>query len=220
MNKKLLLPALIIFLLLSTIADAQVIMRRRPPGRMSPRQQERIRERLPKFEPTVNLTIGYGVPNLDKEFLPEYYDLYHTSATQKGPFTASLDYQFSRRMSIGLMVTHGTVSTPYYDYYNPSDEPVFLAKYENWSLLLNLVRYIPAGKKVSPYLKTAIGINLWEQQYTDADHNDLAVGEVSLPDLAYQAAIGVRFNLSAKAGLFVEAGYGKYVAQGGLAFKF
>lgn len=220
MNRKILPWVLFSALLLTITADAQVIMRRRPPGRNSPRQQERIRQRLPKFEPTVNLSIGYGFPNLDKDYFPVYYDAYRGSATQKGPITAALDYQFSRRMSIGLMVTHGTVSAPYYDYYNPSDVPLFYSKYENWSVMVNLTRYIPAGKKVTPYIRTAIGINLWEQEYTDANHNQINMQDVNLPDLAYQAGMGVKFNLSKKAGLFMEAGYGKYILQGGLAVKF
>jgi len=39
-------------------------------------------------------------------------------------------------------------------------------------------------------------------------------------DLAYQVSIGTRFNLSQNAGFFIEAGYGRYIVNGGLTFKF
>lgn len=219
MNRKILFPAIILFLFIADIADAQMIIRRRGGGRLSPRQKEQLRDKLPKFEPAVNLSVGYGFPNLDKDFFPAYYDAYRGSVSQTGPLTASLDYQFSRRMSIGIMVSHGTVNAPYYDYYSATS-PVFHTKLESWSFMLNLVRYIPVGKKVTPYLRTAIGINSWSQEYTDADHNEISMAPADLPDLAYQAGIGAKFNLSKNAGLFAEAGYGKYIVQAGLAVKF
>ncbi len=39
-------------------------------------------------------------------------------------------------------------------------------------------------------------------------------------DLAYQVGIGAKFKLSKNAGIFAEAGYGKYIVQGGVFFKF
>lgn len=220
MNKKIFFLALISAIVISSIADAQVIMRRRAGGRLVGKDRRHIQQRLPEFEPTVNISVGYGFPNIDKTYLPEYYDVYPGTVSQSGPFTGSLDYQFSRRMSIGIMVTHGTVSAPYYDYYSSSEIPVFKARLESWSFMFNLIRYIPISQKATPYMRTAIGINSWEQDYTDANGNKIAIAPVGLPDLAYQAGIGAKFNLSKKAGLYVEAGYGKYILHGGLSVKF
>jgi len=43
---------------------------------------------------------------------------------------------------------------------------------------------------------------------------------VDLPALAYQVSFGAKFHLSKEAGLFLEAGYGKYILNGGLALSF
>jgi hypothetical protein len=123
-------------------------------------------------------------------------------------------------MSIGVMVAHGAVSAPYYDYYSPSASPDFTGRLEAWSFMITLVRYIPISATVTPYIRTAIGFNSWQQEYTDLNGNKVAVTVPDLPDLARQFALGVRFRLSQWAGLYVEAGYGKYILNSGLSVKF
>lgn len=163
------------------------------------------------------MSIGYGLPNLDKKYLPAYYNAYYSNISRRGPVTASADYRFSRRMSVGFMVTHGTVSASYYDSF--SAQPVFNTKLENWGFMLNLVRYFGAGRKIDPYLHTALGFNAWKQEYTDPAGNKLSMPEADLPSFSRQFALGMKYNVSKHAALFIEAGYGKYILQGGLSLK-
>jgi hypothetical protein len=216
MRKNVFFICLLFALLASETADAQI---RRGRSRRAA-AYKRIESRLPKFEPTVNLSAGYGFPNTDKIFLPEYYEAYRGGSSQWGPITATLDYQFSRRMSIGVMVTRSSVSAPYYDYFSSSTLPAFTAKLDNWSFMLNMVRHIPASLKATPYMRMAIGINSWKDTYTDPDGNKVLVQSADLPDIAYQAGIGVRLKMSKHTGFFIEAGYGKYVLQAGLSARF
>jgi hypothetical protein len=123
-------------------------------------------------------------------------------------------------MSIGVMVAHGSVSAPYYDYYSVSRSPDFTGRLEAWSFMINLVRYIPISATMTPYIRTAIGVNTWRQEYTDLNGNKMAVTTPDRPDLARQFALGVRFRLSQRAGLFIEAGYGRYILNSGLSVKF
>jgi len=209
-----------ICLLMYITSEAQVIIyRQQPYTGTTYKQTSRGQRKLPprKFEPAVNISIGYGFPNIDKKYLPVYYNTYYGAVSQKGPITGSLDYRFGRRMSIGVLATHGTIKAPYYDYF--SSLPVFNAKIDNWSFMLTLVRYFPAGPKITPYLRTAIGFNKWKQEYSDPAGNKISMPEAEMPDFARQVALGAKFNLSKKAALFIEAGYGKYIIQGGLAVK-
>jgi hypothetical protein len=205
------------------LAEAQVGIYLGPrigygPGyRHRPRRPQQ--QNLPKFQPSVNLSFGYGFPNLDKDQLPDFYNLYKgTTTSQTGPITGAVDYRFSRSMSIGVLVTHGNVSAPYYNYNDPSS-PAFKGSLENWSVMLNFMRYIPATGKIAPYIRTAIGINTWQQSYTDAQGNKINMDGVP-SELAYQVGLGANFYLSKNAGVFLEAGYGKYILHGGLTFKF
>lgn len=191
----------------------------RPYGQTYPRkQQQRRNQNLPKFEPSVILSFGYGFPNVDKNYLSVFYNYYKGNISQTGPFTGAIDYRFSRSMSIGAMVTHGTVSVPYYNY--NTNAKSFTGNLDNWSVMLNFVNYIPVNTTaVTPYVRAAIGINTWKEDYADASGNKVTTPD-PLPDLAYQVGIGAKFNMSKNAGLFLEAGYGKYILHGGIAFKF
>ncbi len=206
----------------SALSEAQVGVYIGPRMGYGPRYRHRPgqqRRDLPKFEPSVNVSFGYGFPNLDKDQLPDFYNLYKgTTTSQTGPVTGAIDYRFSRNMSIGVLVTHGKVTVPYYNY-NESSSPQLTGSLDNWSVMLNFMRYIQTNGKVSPYLRTAIGINTWQQNYTDAQGNKMNM-EGTPSELAYQVGLGANFYLSKNAGLFLEGGYGKYILHGGLTFKF
>jgi opacity protein-like surface antigen len=220
------IACLIGFFCFALFADAQVGVYIGPRsgyglgyGRRPHYPRNRRAQNLPPFQPTVNLSFGYGFPNLDKNELPEFYNLYKgTTTSQTGPITGAVDYRFSRNMSVGVLVTRGKVTAPYYDYNNPSN-PEFAGSLDNWSVMLNFMRYIPAGEKVTPYLRTAIGINSWQQSYTDAQGNKINM-DGTTSELAYQVGLGADFYLSENAGIFLEGGYGKYILHGGLTFKF
>jgi hypothetical protein len=168
----------------------------------------------------VNVSVGYGFPDLDRNYLPDFYGMSRGYSSQSGVITGAVNYQFSRKMSIGVMAAHGVVSAPYYDYYSSSPYPDFTGRLEAWSFMINLVRYIPVSAVVTPYIRTAIGVNTWQQEYTDLNGNKVAVTTPDLPYLARQFALGARFRLAPRAGLFVEAGYGRYILNSGLSVKF
>lgn len=178
-------------------------------------RRERFRE-LPAFKPTLNISVGYGFPNLDNYLLADFYDYYNGHTTQTGPVIASIDYHFSRRSAIGIMVNYGKVSRPYYDYY--TGEHTFNGQLTNTAVLLNFTRYMGFSQKIMPYTRTAIGINTGQSEYIALDGSkfaDIADGTT----LAYQAGLGVQFNAK-HSGFFVEAGYGKYILAAGLTMRF
>lgn len=217
---------LVLFMLLfiSEISNAQTIFVTPAPGyhnrhrRPMRRPGNEIRRDQPKFEPSVNLSFGYGFPNVDKESLVNFSGMHRGNAMQTGPITGAINYRFSRNMGIGLLVTHGKVAVPYYDVY--TGQEAIKGSLDNWSFMLDLVRYIPIHEsRVTPYIRTAIGINNWKQDYTAVTGEKL--NYISNPsDFAYQAGIGANISVSKNAGFFLEAGYGKYILHGGLSFKF
>lgn len=184
------------------------------------RQQQPVRQQRinDNFQPSFNLSFGYGFPNLDKNSMLDFSNYYPGKASQTGPFMASADYQFSRTTSIGVMATYVKVNQPYY--FRNDVSPTFTGKLENTAIMLNLVNYIPAGRVVSPYLRTAVGINIPHSSYADDQTGAVVARPNDNNTLAYQASLGLKINFTPRAGLFAEAGYGKYIVAGGLAFKF
>jgi len=187
------------------------------PGYARPYHQPHRRQQNSNFRPSLTINLGYGFPNLDKNYLGAFTNANIGNYSQTGPISGSIDYQFSPYTSIGLMGTYGKVSAPYYDAYNNTQ--AFTGSLENVSVMLNLINYFPTyNRNVSPYLRTAIGVNSWSQNYTDNDGNKMT--DVPLPTaFAYQVSLGVKFHLSNNTGLFIEGGYGKYILAGGLSFK-
>lgn len=120
-KNKLLLTFLVLFLGV-LYADAQMYRRPGVRGRIIMRNrttnQRNKNTKQPAYEPSVHLYIGYGFPNLDKNILPTFYGATMGNVQQNGPFMGSIDYQFSQSMSVGVLITHGTVSAPYYDFSN------------------------------------------------------------------------------------------------------
>src|SRR4051812_42993694 len=184
------LPILIIVILVTSFTgEAQYYYYGRPRARIQrrpPNPSSQNHPKPPPFEPTLNLSIGYGFPNLDKDQLANFFDAYQGTATQKGPVTVAVDYQFTRNMSIGVMGTYGKVTAPYYDYNSNSSFPAFTGSLENWSVMFNLMSFMPTyNRQLEPYLRTAIGVNNWTQSYLDLEGNKVA----QLPEptqLAYQ----------------------------------
>lgn len=207
----------LILLLLFAISEAnsQVIIRTRPYGYRRPPLTQR-KKNVPKFDPVLSLSIGYGVPNLDRFQLLDFYSTYRGSISQTGPVFASIDYQFMRTMSIGVMVSYGKVSAPYYNYSNSSF--AFTGNLKNTSIMFDFIRYFPVTGKILPYIKTAIGVSIWKQDYLDQSGNKAVLADDPTL-LAYQTGIGVKLNVSKQSSLFLEAGYGKYILGGGLSFK-
>lgn len=185
-------------------------------GRGGGARRERMKEMI-NFKPSVDVSIGYGFPNLDKYLLNDFYGYYTGNTTQTGPIIASIDYHFAPRMAIGVMINYGKVSKSYYNWNTDAKE--FTGSLTNTAVLLNLTRYIGMSKKVQPYMRTAIGINTGTAEYLNNDGSKAADASDGT-SLAYQLGLGCKFNVSKNGGFFVEAGYGKYIIAGGLSLKF
>lgn len=232
MKKQITIILAVLFVLISFITEAQSygggFYIQRGYGQPYPRRphyQHYPRQRQDAYHPTVNLSLGYGYPNLDKNYFPAQFNgavnaYKGTNYTQTGPFTGALDFQFSRYNSIGVMGTYGKVSVPYYDFNANDGTALFNGQIKSWSVMLNMMTYFPSYSTVSPYIRTAIGINTRNENYTYPDGSKAVVGNDNITDLAYQVSIGTRFNLSPNAGFYIEAGYGRYIVNGGLTFRF
>lgn len=170
---------------------------------------------MPKFDPKISFSIGAGYPNLDVNQLAGFFNYYKGNASQSAPIIGSIDYQYSRTSSIGLMVTHGQVNAPYFDF---AGNQVFTGSLDNWSVMVNMMNYIPTRSIVEPYIRTAVGVNIWNQNYIDQSGNKM--GYVSEPGmLAYQISLGANFSLSKNLKFYSEVGYGKYILQAGMKFQ-
>lgn len=174
-----------------------------------------------KFTPSIHFNFGYALPNLDKNTILNNIstNYYIGNISTQNPINFGINYQFNRSSSIGLMATKASVNIPFYSNISQAN-PDFVSNIDNWSLMLNYTSYFDTKSKVlTPYLKTAVGLNLWNQNSFDNNNNKLNIN-YNLPDFAYQISIGTNIYINKNFGFFVEAGIGKYILNTGLSFKF
>jgi hypothetical protein len=211
MRKSLLLVTVLASCYLSTLAQYGP-----GPGGGRYRERRQQQQRV-NFDPSVNVSIGYGFPNLDSYLLDNFYGYYHGTATYTGPITASVDYRFNPFTSIGIMASYGKVSRSYYSF--DSNIKTFSGSLTNVSIMLDFLRYLPGSSKVEPYTRAAIGINTGKSSYQSTAGTDFFSPDNGT-SLAYQVGLGVQLYVSKSSGFFVEAGYGKYIVAAGLTFRF
>jgi len=182
------------------------------------RRQPKKKSNEPPFKPVVYVSIGYGFPNLDASQLPDnnYINNYNKGlSSSSGPITGAIDYRFSRSTSIGVMATYGKVSAPYT---NSNNINVGTGSIETWSALLNLMNYAPLSNTATMYFRVAFGANINSTTtFKDASGETLLI---SPANFAYQVGLGVKLDIAKNTALFAEAGYGKYILNGGLSFAF
>jgi hypothetical protein len=75
-----------------------------------------------------------------------------------------------------------------------------------------------SAQRVVPYTRTAIGFNTGQAKYLASDGSKFANTDDGT-SLAYQIGLGVQIKATKNSGIFVEAGYGKYIVSGGLKLK-
>ena len=175
------------------------------------RPQNNYKPKESAFKPEVNVSVGFGFPNVDGYQFSNQFDLYKGNFTQTGPITGAIDYRYNRNNSIGVMATYGKVSVPYSDALNNYQGKVDL---ENWSVMLNFMQYSTLTNSATLYFHEALGANINNTSY----HGNVPLTNPS--GFAYQLGIGAKFKITDNASFFAEAGYGKYIIHGGLSFSF
>lgn len=185
-----------------------------------PRGNNYKRDSSYRFKPSMSINVGYGLPNLDKYQFAQTYQFYNQPYSETGPIAAAIDYRFSRTMAVGLLITSGTSKTNYYDYYSNNPSAAFQGKLSSTAIMLDLVNYMPVNNNhIAPYLRTALGVNIWNEDYYNTNGNKINFSSYPT-DFAYQVSIGSNFYIAEHVGFFAEVGYGKYIFNAGLAFKF
>ena len=100
--KKIIIPVLIITCFSGKVADAQMMGRPGMGYHRYPRQKRSPRQTFNKFEPSLNLSVGYGFPNVDKEQLVNFQNYYKGNYSQTGPITGAIDYRWGIRVNFEM----------------------------------------------------------------------------------------------------------------------
>jgi hypothetical protein len=161
-------------------------------------------------------SIQYGFPNTIKNNLESFIGFTQTNKKSIGPVSIAYEYHINPLLSLGISISYGSYSADYKDILNLG--AAFKGTLRNTALLLQSTKYFETDKKILPYAKGSIGLNLWSGEYKTASGNDYQNFNAPTP-LGYNAVVGIKYGFSRQTFGYLEAGYGKYVVAAGVSFR-
>lgn len=185
---------------------------------------------------TSTVSVGYGAPNLLKWVL-KVVSTEDPTVTVKGIGPAHLKYEFgvSDKIGIGVSLAYATAGfdrTESYDesVYDPNTDtytttPVSYTEslmFTNFAALARMNLHFGRSRTFDPYCGFGLGANIVSIKYTNTDPYAIKNKDsYSVPGfLALEAVFGTRFYFTDNIGAYVEVGYAKSLAQGGIVAKF
>ena len=177
-------------------------------------------------------SVGFGIPNNTNTLLSgggiitSILNVGGTANKQKGfgPVFGSFEYFISKEISLGLSFTYATGKQ---NYSTPGIPLLGIVAANAGSASINLFQiagissyHLYTTDKLDPYIKGAIGINLWKTEYINA------AGVKSNPFTAptpfgYQGIVGLRYFVNKQFAPYGEIGFTslKFSANLGLSVK-
>lgn len=177
-------------------------------------------------------SVGLGIPNNTNTLLSGGGIITSilggggTASKQKGvgPLFAGFEYFISKELSLGLGITYATGKQ---NYTTPGIPLLGIAASNAGSASINLFQiagsssyHLYTTDKLDPYIKGAIGINLWKTKYVDAAGKESNPFTAPTP-FAYQGIVGLRYFVNKHFAPYGEIGYTslKFSANLGLSVK-
>lgn len=194
-------------------------------------------------EGAINITVGYGFPNMYKSI---YKALFTNNSTVSnsdytyevkgiGPAFLKIEYGLSKLIGLGAVIGYSDVSvieTNTYDSYNYTTSTYntyhdkFIYKYTSLSIGARLNFHFATGKKLDPYAGIGAGYSRKEHKFSFSTDNPNQLTPTPVTFNAYfpvyfGITAGLRYYFTPNIGLYGEVGFDKWsVIQGGLAVKF
>jgi hypothetical protein len=141
-----------------------------------------------------------------------------------GPIFIGYEYFLKDEVSVGLSFTYASGKQDY----NSASIPILgigalnlgKAEINLFQIAASSSYHLYSTDKIDPYIKGAIGINLWKTSYTDNSGTKSDPFTAPTP-FGYQGLIGLRYFAKPALAVYGEVGYSslKFTANIGIAYK-
>lgn len=177
------------------------------------------------------VSVGFGIPNNTTTLLTggsvANSILGGTSNNKSGfgPLFVGFEYFVSKELSVGLSSAYANgkkdFSTPAITLFGVQVSPATSgsASINLFQLAATSSYHLYTTDKLDPYIKAAIGLNIWKTKYTSAG-NETNPFNAPTP-FGYQGLVGLRYFVNSKLAPYGEIGYSslKFSANIGLSVK-
>lgn len=176
----------------------------------------------------VHFSYGYGQPRLDKKLFDFQKDSIGFKVVGIGPFFWKAEHGLSRKLSVQLSAAYILYKSewkrmrpdPLYTYDLPFRYGTTL---HDISANLRLNYHLFVNKEWDVYVGGGVGYNHFiNKDFTDyAPDDTIFKSQFKIPyPVSYEMTFGVRYFFLTRTAIYVEAGLGKALVQGGFVFKF
>lgn len=176
----------------------------------------------------LHFSYGYGLPRLDKKLFQFQKDSANFAVVGIGPFFWKTEYGLSRKLSVQLSTAYILYKSewkrmrpdPLYGFDLPFRYGTTL---HDISANLRFNYHLFVNKEWDVYVGGGMGYNHFiNKDFTDYAPDDTVFNsQFKIPyPVSYEMTFGVRYYFLTRTAIYVEAGLGKSLVQGGFVFKF
>lgn len=176
----------------------------------------------------VHFSYGYGQPRLDKKLFDFQKDSIGFKVVGIGPFFWKAEYGLSRKLSVQLSAAYILYKSEW-----KRMRPDLLYLYDlpfrygttlhDISANLRFNYHLFVNKEWDVYVGGGAGYNYFiNKDFTDYAPDDTTFkSQFKIPyPVSYEMTFGVRYFFLTRTAIYLEAGLGKSLVQGGFVFKF
>jgi hypothetical protein len=176
----------------------------------------------------IHFSYGYGLPRLDKKLFDYQKDSTDFRVVGVGPFIFKAELGLSRKLSVQLSAAYILYQADWtrqrYDAYKDMYLPFkYGTKLHDISANVRLNYHLFVNKEWDIYVGGGAGYNHFiNSDFTTYTPDDsLFNSQFRLPfPVSAEMTFGIRYYFMTRTAIYLEAGYGKSLAQAGFVFKF
>jgi hypothetical protein len=177
----------------------------------------------------IHFSYGYGQPRLDQNLFKYQKDSIDFKVVGIGPFFFKTEYGLSRKLSVSLSAAYVLYKSEWKrmrpdPLYTNLDLPFrYGTTLHDISANLRLNYHLFVNKDWDVYLGGGVGYNhFMNKDFTDYGPDDTTFNsQFKIPfPVSYEMTFGVRYYFLTRTAIYVEAGLGKALVQGGFVYKF
>jgi opacity protein-like surface antigen len=176
----------------------------------------------------IHISYGYGIPRLENSNFKFHKDKADYRVIGVGPFAFKAEYGLSRQFSIGLSCNYIKYTSDWrenrFDSFHQRDLPFTYGTIaQDISIMLRMNYHWVVNHRTDVYIGGGMGYNHWiaEDFTTNAPDDSTFTAQFKRPmPAAFEMTAGIRYYFRSRNAVYLEAGYGKSLIQGGFVFKF
>lgn len=176
----------------------------------------------------VHFSYGYGFPRLDDNLFKFHDNKNEFRVVGVGPFIFKGEYGVNRQLSVGFSAAYIKYTSDWSELRpDPNNNRPLWYKFgtnlTDLSVMLRLNYHWITTPRSDFYMGGGIGYNRWQSEdFTTRTSEDSTFNSLFKEPggLAAEITLGYRYYFRQRNALYIEAGYGKSIIQGGFVFKF